>query len=164
VPKGYALAGTRRLRAPIDRFMSKIRRDEETDCWIWQDKQRSQECPYGVFHERYVRTLAHRWAYRYWKGAIVDGWCVLHTCDNPKCVNPSHLWLGTHNDNVVDRTRKGRSARGETHSMAKLTEAQVRQLREDANSGTSRLMLARKYDVCLSNVGLVVRRDTWGHM
>ena len=96
-----------RPRLPlILRFMSKIRIDER--CWEWQGA--CDESGYGEIRMRPGKSKAHRVSYLLFKGAIPDGWCVLHHCDNPPCVNPRHLFLGTKQDNVIDMMNKGRHA------------------------------------------------------
>lgn len=75
-------------------------------CWVidgWHQKH-----GYGLFQFRGEQKLAHRVAYELFVGPIPDGLHVLHHCDNPPCCNPTHLWLGTHADNMADMARKGR--------------------------------------------------------
>lgn len=80
--------------------------DRSGDCWEWQGKL--NDCGYGL--KRYMGKLmnAHRAAYLHAVGEIPDGMCVCHSCDNTKCMNPDHLWLGTHQDNMDDMWEKGR--------------------------------------------------------
>jgi hypothetical protein len=92
---------------------------------------------------------------------------VMHRCDNPRCVNPSHLFLGTQQDNVADRQQKGRQARqkGEAHGRAKLTEQQVRELRRSYAGGTcSQEFLAKEYGVAQSKVSEIVAGKLWSHV
>jgi hypothetical protein len=72
---------------------------------------------------------AHRAAYEVYVGPIPVGMLVCHTCDNPKCVNPDHLWLGTEADNTTDKVRKGRGRHGESMTLSKLSNAAVREIR-----------------------------------
>lgn len=104
-------------RPAIQRFMEKVEVITETGCWIWTGSLNLQR--YGQFHDNGCsvsrmsgNVLAHRWAYNYFKGPL-DGYAhVCHRCDVPECVNPDHLWVGTHQDNMADLWAKGRGTRG----------------------------------------------------
>ena len=80
---------------------------KENGCWIWQ--KYTNKLGYGRFRFKSKKELAHRVAYRVFNGLIPDGLLVLHKCDNPPCVNPGHLWLGTDASNVKDSISKGRT-------------------------------------------------------
>src|SRR5262245_7226380 len=101
------------------RFLSKI--DKQAHCWIWRGACHGKG--YGHFRLYGRVEKAHRAAWLIYMGEILDGLQVLHDCDMPACVNPHHLFLGTNQDNLEDRQKKQRQARGESHSRAKLTEA-----------------------------------------
>lgn len=124
-------------------------------CWEWSgplDKD-----GYGQFWVRCRRVRAHRYSYRLVNGYI-GGACVLHTCDNRKCVNPKHLFLGTRAENTVDAAQKGKLSR-------KLTEQDVRNIRERyARGGVSQPELAREYKVRLYSIWSVLHRLTWKHV
>lgn len=81
---------------------------KKTDsCWLWIGHK--NEYGYGVMHlKNRGCQLSHRISYEVYKGEIEGKLCVCHTCDNPACVNPAHLWLGTHKDNIRDSVKKGR--------------------------------------------------------
>lgn len=89
-----------------DRFWSKVQVAGPSDCWEW--KAYRNKAGYGVFGWTNKTTLAHRTAWGLEFGEIPEGMCVCHTCDNPACCNPSHLFLGTHRDNMGDCQKKGR--------------------------------------------------------
>lgn len=92
------------IRPAIERFEEKIFYSPD-GCWYWT----ATVCHnYGCFIDNGGRHKAHQFAYKLYKGAIPKGLCVCHHCDNPICVNPDHLWLGTHEENMRDMTKKGR--------------------------------------------------------
>lgn len=93
-------------------------------------------------------------------GPIPDNLCVLHECDNPRCVCPDHLFLGTLGDNNTDRSKKGRSAAGEASGQSKLTEANVAIIRKGGN----RRALAARFDVSGSTISAILLRKTWRHV
>ncbi len=121
-------------RDPARAFWPKVNKDgpipphqpQLGPCWIWTGRKTSQG--YGRLGERYANI--HRLSWQIHNGNIPDGLCVLHRCDNPPCVNPAHLFLGTYTDNARDMVSKGRNRgpRGETHSWAKITEMQAREV------------------------------------
>lgn len=121
----------------------------ETLCWIWMRSR--QPSGYGSIRWRGESTHAHRVSWELHKGLIPAGLHVLHKCDDRACVNPAHLFLGTHVDNMRDMARKGRavpsSIRGERHYAVKLTDAQVLALRGEHAAGVDCGTLGRKYGV-----------------
>lgn len=108
--------------------------------------------------------LAHRLAWEKANGPIPAGMFVCHKCDNPPCVNPEHLFLGTPKDNMADKCRKGRQPRGETHPRAKLTERDVREIRRADGHGSSQRELARLYGVSPRSIQFIIQRRTWTHV
>lgn len=94
----------------VIRFWSKV--DKTDGCWLW--KGSLDKDGYGKFSVEQQTLRAHRIAWIISFGDIAPGLCVCHTCDQPTCVNPAHLWLGTPTENAADRDRKGRQAKGET--------------------------------------------------
>lgn len=93
----------------IERFASKVRVNKETGCHEWIAGLFKSR--YGQFRYKDKKWRAHRFSYLLYKGELPKGLCVLHTCDNRKCVNPGHLFLGTHQDNMTDMVSKGRDTR-----------------------------------------------------
>lgn len=142
-----------------ERFWAKVDKRGDDDCWEWTS-YRNRKGYGGLCRKGRSNFLAHRAAWEIAYGEIPDGLCVLHRCDNPPCVNPSHLWLGTNADNVADRESKGRNKimYGEAHGMAKLTIAQVETIRA---SSTSLRELAAQFGVSKSLVSQVRRGDIW---
>lgn len=92
--------------SPLDRFNAKV--DKTDTCWLWTGSTRSK-MHYGWFKVNGKRKAAHRFAYETFNGPIAEGKIIMHTCDTPKCVNPSHLIQGTHKDNIRDMFAKGRN-------------------------------------------------------
>ena len=153
-----------------ERFWSKVLRDADTDCWVWK-ASRHKKTGYGKFsrgpkHAGWVE--AHRMAYVLVFGQIPDGLQVLHRCDNRICCNPAHLFLGTAVDNINDKVSKGRH-RWKTHygsavGTAVLTEAQVRDIRQDFQSGVTRSVLARAHSVSWTQINKIVSGQYWRHI
>ncbi len=144
-------------RAPLsETFWAKV---QKTDgCWLWTAG--TNKHGYG----KYLQTSAHRASWEIHFGAIPSNLCVLHRCDNPPCVRPEHLFLGTDADNMTDRLAKGRYDRGEDHPMALLTERCVKEIRSLYSSGAHTLMsLAIQYGVAQSTIHAVVKRKVWKH-
>jgi hypothetical protein len=108
-------------------------------------------------------TVAHRVIWEECFGFIPDGLHVLHLCDNPTCVNPEHLVLGTHQDNNLDRTLKGRSVslKGVDNPNAKVSNEDVKAMRELHRQGMSYCKIARLYGMHPSNVSKIVRRKAY---
>lgn len=101
-------------------FWNRVAIGELSECWLWIGDV--SEAGYGVFSVNHTGTGAHRVAYEYANGIIPDGMNVCHRCDVPPCVNPNHLFLGTHQDNMDDKVSKGRQPNRFTGSVrAKLT-------------------------------------------
>ncbi len=144
-----------------ERFWPKVAITANPDkCWEWQVGLFSNG--YGNFNIGGKHKPASRVAWELTYGAIPDGLWILHTCDNRKCCNPRHLFLGTSNDNTQDMVKKGRQARGEKHSSHKLTLEQVRYIRERyAAGGISQSELARQMGVTPSTAWHIVHGKTW---
>lgn len=96
----------------LEKFLAKVKVNEETGCWEWTAQRAKGKWPYGHFRIGKKTWLAHRASWFLHRGVIPDGMDVCHRCDNPSCVNAEHLFLGTQLDNTVDAARKGRLATG----------------------------------------------------
>lgn len=144
------------------RFWSKVGLETDTGCWLWTAGVRNG---YGKFRYKGAAALAHRVAWELTFGPIPAGAHVLHRCDTPPCVNPDHLFLGTHADNMADRDWKGRTLHGERHGSSKLTEEEALAIRSEYSAGNTTLkQLGRKYGISWSQVGHIVRGKNWAHL
>jgi hypothetical protein len=140
----------------------------ETGCLLWTGSFQQLTATYRRPQFSVATSkpdTASRVAYRLWKGDIPAGQCVRHTCDNPMCVNPEHLELGTHADNMRDMKDRGRAngggPAGERHGMAKLTEAQVKEVR---TSTETRDTIARRLGVSPSTIKGIRTGRLWKHL
>lgn len=149
--------------APVsERFWSKVKLGE--GCWEWQAQVGKHG--YGCFDHR-VASRAHRASWMISVGPIPRGLQVLHKCDNKICVRPSHLFLGTQKDNVVDCSTKGRISRGELRPQHKLTEEVVREIRRlyvPGYGGFGYRKLAKLFGIQPCYVGKIVNRTAWRHV
>lgn len=145
---------------PQDRFWSKVR--QVGRCWEWQARERVNG--YGRFRPASYapKVLAHRFAYELLCGPA-DGLHVLHHCDNPLCVNPVHLFLGTNDDNVADKVAKGRQSclAGERNPNAKLAPADVAEVKRLRAGGASRKAVAERFGITTAMVTLITRGRAW---
>lgn len=119
---------------------------------------------YGCFHYNGKTTGAHCAAYDLCVGDIIDDSHVLHTCDNRICINPEHLFLGSTQDNSEDMKNKNRQNKGEDRPLAKLTEADVINIRRLRNEGKSTIYIGAMYNISHSNVSMIARGLRWKHI
>jgi hypothetical protein len=141
----------------LDRFWGYVDRfpPEGNGCWLWRGPV---DDGYGRMRRGQVKARAHRIMYELQCGEIPQGKVVRHSCDNPACVNPDHLELGTLADNVADMDKRGR--RSLIHS-AKLTENDVRRIREDSRAERA---IAADYGVSHTTIGDIKRGKKWSHL
>ena len=144
----------------IAAFWSKVEVKGPDECWPW--KRCRTTTGYGQLHWQGRRHKAHRIAFFLSGGCLSEDLFVCHACDNPLCCNPKHLFVGTHDDNMADATRKNRMHPGERHAMAKLTSSQVLEIRLEHKAGIPSSWLARKYSISDQNVCDIVKGRTWG--
>jgi hypothetical protein len=154
----------------IDRFWSKVETGDEDECW---------ECVvmslttngYGYFHVNNKNIRAHRFSFQLKHNRLIkEGMCILHSCDNPLCVNPNHLSEGTQQENITDMCNKGRyysgeGIKGEKNTTSKLTEKQVLEIRhKHANTDKGYRKLGKEYGVDNSTIMRIINRKTWQHI
>lgn len=165
----------------LTRFWSKVRKTD--GCWLWTGT--TIRGGYGMIRFPVRDSItAHRASWLIHRGEIPDGLFVLHKCDNPPCVNPEHLFLGTHQDNMRDMVAKGRHfahvrpwavsrgprphgqyRKGESVAGAVLTEGQVREIRALWETGAwQQRQIARQYGVNFRTVHYIVHRKLWKHI
>jgi hypothetical protein len=145
----------------LNRFWAKV--DKSGDCWEWM----AYKQPYGQYWNGKRLVQAHRFSYELANGPIPDGLCVLHNCDNPGCVNPAHLFLGTQKDNIRDALEKGRlvNQKGENNPRSILTEKKVLTVRAEYKTGkTSCRKLGREHGIDYKHINNIINRKNWSHI
>lgn len=125
-------------------------------CWAWTRKVMYRG--YGIFTIRGRRFFAHRIAWELTNGPIPEGMVVMHLCDNPPCVNPAHLSIGTHRENAADKITKGRQRPGR---LAKLTPEAVREIRVKLAAGATRAALGREYSISATTITKIALGRHW---
>lgn len=134
-------------------------------CWEWTGDKGQKG--YGRFWVDTKSIPAHRYSYWFHFGDMPKNLCVLHSCDNPGCVNPNHLFLGTHQDNMTDKARKGRSPNqcGESNPSAKLKNEDVLEIRRLHNTGKYlQKELAIIFNSPLSSINQIITGKRWKHL
>ena len=149
-------------RNTVENFWSKVIKSAG-GCWEWT----GHKLPFGYGHICWGQkmTLTHRLSWRLTYGEIPEGLCVLHKCDNPSCVRPDHLFLGTYLDNNRDMAAKGRSQVGSQKSSARFDEEQVLKIRAEYIRGVfGYRKLAAKYEVAYGTIFQIINRLRWKHI
>lgn len=148
-----------------DRFWSHVAKSG--DCWEWVGTRRRDG--YGVFWSGERQVRAHRFAWELQNGPVPFGLSLCHSCDNPPCVRPDHLFVGTQRENLADMTRKGRrrtrgkEQRGMRNTAAKLTDEQVAHIKGMAAAGHYQDDIAARFGITRANVSYITRK-TWTHV
>lgn len=149
----------------IDEFVHFMEKVEKTaTCWLWTASK--GPCGYGRFNLLGKQIPAHRISWRWFKKEDPGSKRVLHTCSVRACVNPDHLFLGTHSENMLQAYSEGtRSCKGGLHPRSKLTEPEVLEIRKLAKSGLSRTLISKRFPgVDITTIRDVIARRTWSHL
>lgn len=152
------------LLSLFERLTEKITKQPD-GCWEWDGCRNAKG--YGVISIVDASVGTHKVAYELAYGKVPDGLCVLHRCDNPACVRPSHLFLGTKGDNNSDRASKGRNddRRGANNTGAKLDEEKVKAIREMLKQGgRSQKSIGEAFGVCQAVVSSIQLGKSWTHV
>lgn len=148
--------------SPADRFMRRVRKDIG-GCWMWVGARKPTG--YGNFYLAGKHVNAHKAAWLLFKGEITNGLVVCHSCDVPSCVNPEHLFIGTHLENMQDMRAKGRSPkrdhRGTRNGRAKLSESDALHIRADPRPTQQ---IANEFGVCYQTIWKLRRGHAWSHL
>ena len=148
----------------LQRFWDKVEKTQ--DCWVWKGHCLKTKWPYGQFwlgNGIHAHIYAHRFSALLHFGDIADK-VVCHKCDNPKCVNPQHLFLGTMKDNMMDMYNKGRNVhhKGSVNHNSKLNENDVKIIRK--NTDLSVKQLSEKFGVHEDTIRKVIKKENWKHI
>lgn len=144
-----------------DRIAAQVTRTGD-GCLEWTGRRSTDG--YGSITVNYVKMNAHRAAWIAARGPIAGGLVVCHRCDNRACCELSHLFLGTTQDNTADMMAKGRSARGEHNARAKLTAAQVVEIRRRAATGETQVSIAADFGVRSASISYILNGRNWRHV
>lgn len=148
-----------------NRLVALIDRRGPDECWPWTAGLFSNG--YGQFRVGRRKVRAHRAYFEKVVGPVPAGKILCHSCDNPRCCNPAHLRVGTHGDNAADRSARGRDGRGfkrqsgEANGASRLKTADVAAIRAAHSAGESYRAIARRFGVSASQVGNIIRGDSW---
>lgn len=154
------------IKANKERFESRFTMSD--GCWEWNANKTADG--YGVLSIAGKAQYAHRVSYQLYIGEIPSGMCVCHRCDNPRCVNPAHLFLGTKADNNRDCKNKGRGvgvgrgSHGEDNGCSKLNKEQVIEIRALHSKGVTQSELSKEFGVTQAQISNIIRRYQWASL
>lgn len=168
------------MKDEMERFWEKVDRGSDDACWNWTASLQGRG--YGKFTTNGKEKNAHRWIYIKINGPVADGIEICHTCDNPKCVNPRHLFAGTKSDNMRDAAQKGRNAmqrapekshfhgrkdiqcRGEKQGNSRLTTPDVLEIIGMSENGISSTDIAKRFCISPGHARKVASGMAWSHV
>jgi transposase len=155
--------------ARYDNFYTRVLKNPGDGCWQWCGPKNNKGYGYTYIRELGRRMTTHRASYTLRYGEIPEGLWVLHRCDNPACVKPSHLFLGSPKDNVHDMIAKGRANRGnrpkgENHAYSKLSDATIIAIRTDYVAGVSIDRICEAYSVSRNSIHDYTGGRSWKHL
>lgn len=140
--------------------------EPNSGCLLWEGAMNGHG--YGTIRAAGRQVFAHRAAWLIAYGEIPSGKCILHRCDNPACISPTHLFVGSHSDNMQDMRSKGRGVlpnlRGESHPASKLSEEHVRQIVTRLLSGDLQTAIARDFNISLGAIEGISQGKKWRHI
>lgn len=142
-----------------ERFWRSV--DKTGDCWLWLRSKDRKGYGYCLYQGRVRKAHRVAWAIAHGELPPSDIYAC-HRCDNPSCVRPSHIFLGTTADNMADMVKKGRAATGERHGCSKLKASDVVEIRTLLSAGVTHRDIARKFGVGPTSVSHIKRGLTWG--
>ncbi len=151
---------TKRKTRPVeDRFWDKVQKTD--NCWLWTGVP--NKGGYGLIYVNGKIVFAHRYSYQLHFGSIPDGLDICHSCDVPNCVNPSHLFAGTAQDNMADKIKKDRCnyVHGEKSKNSKLTQNQVEEIRQKYADGFTQKKLSVMYGISQVQISNIVNNKVW---
>jgi hypothetical protein len=151
-----------------ERFWKRVQLGTSRQCWEWAPWATKAKGNYGVFypgkpHPNGFRVFAHRQSWELAHGKIPKGLCVCHKCDNPPCVNPNHLFLGSKSDNIIDMHEKGRAnhVSGESHGCSKINSRTARKIKDMRANGNRIFEIAETLRLSRAIVSRVVNGINW---
>ena len=157
-------------QSDIQRFWKHVSK-EPGPCWIWtaaKAARGTRRLPYGVYgfqvNGRWMTVAAHRASYYLHNGVDPLSSLVCHSCDEPTCVNPAHLFVGTQGENIADMVAKNRNAKGSKNGWAVLKEEDVHEMRKLFADGMPNKDIASIYGIDKSHVWRIVTRRVWLHI
>jgi hypothetical protein len=150
------------IKPTITEILMRNRKIDDAGCWLWTGTIGAYG--YGVISKKGYERLIHRIAFTLFVGPIPENLFVCHKCDVRNCFNPSHLFLGTRIDNIMDCVSKNRHVRGTRNSASKLSESDIPEILSLCSMGVSKAIVARKYKVSRMLISRIVRNKNWKHV
>lgn len=153
----------KRMKGPmVLRFPQNFTKGKNDDCWPWTGWFNSNG--YGQIKDGNKALLAHRVSYALHVGDIPPGMCVIHRCDNPACVNPNHLRLGSKVENNLDKVVRDRCSKGEETKNNKVLSHQITEIRNRRAAGETLASIGKSFGLGTSQVWRISRNESWAHI